>query len=60
MSHSMTSTTCPKTRRLPDMKTSILIILILAGAIVLSLVLAPRLFRFTDHDDNMDDEGGWK
>ncbi|OQA31249.1 MAG: hypothetical protein BWY57_02442 [Betaproteobacteria bacterium ADurb.Bin341] len=42
------------------MKTSILIILILAGAIVLSLVLAPRLFRFTDHDDNMDDEGGWK
>ncbi|MEN9288468.1 MAG: hypothetical protein RL317_91 [Pseudomonadota bacterium] len=38
------------------MKTALLIILFLAAL----LWFMSRLFRFTDHDDNMDDEGGWK
>ena len=38
------------------MKTALLIILILAAL----LWFMSRLLRLTDHDDNMDDEGGWK
>lgn len=36
-------------------KVGLFILLVVAAA-----VLCNRLFRFTDHDDNLDDEGGWK
>lgn len=36
-------------------RVSLLLLVVVAAAI-----LCNRLFRFTDHDDNMDDEGGWK
>lgn len=36
-------------------KVGLFLLLVVAVA-----VLCNRLFRFTDHDDHMDDEGGWK